>query len=88
MHRIALAQLAVLATSVHAFFPWVPEYACNQFHGCEDQDKRALPVEAPVTRDAAPEELWTLKLAQRTSPVCVLTLSVTKKKKKKLKYFS
>lgn len=71
MHRIALAQLAFLATSVHGFFPYIPTYACNQFHGCEDQAKRALPAEEPVVRDTDPGELLSLKLVQRISPVCL-----------------
>lgn len=61
MHRIALGQLAFLATSVHAFFPYIPNYACTQFHGCGDQSKR----------DAEPAELLTFKLSQRISPVCI-----------------
>lgn len=73
MHRIAIAQLAFLATFVRAFFPYIPTYACDQFHGCADQDKRALPAEANVVRDAEPTELLTLKLAQRVSPVRVWT---------------
>lgn len=71
MHRIALAQLAFLATSVRAFFPYIPTYACDHFHGCGEEDKRALSAGADVARDAEaePAELLTLKLAQRVSPV-------------------
>lgn len=76
MHRVALVQLAILATSVHAFFPYIPTYACSQYHGCGDQDKRAVPEEDPVVRDTDPGELLTFKLAQRFSPVSISPLEL------------
>ncbi|KAF3765832.1 acid protease [Cryphonectria parasitica EP155] len=71
MHRAALAQLPLWATLVQAFFPYIPNYACNKYHACEGQDKRTVSANeldhVPVNRDAEPAELLTFKLSQRSS---------------------
>lgn len=74
MHRTTLIQLAFLATSAHAFFPYIPTYACNQFHGCDGDEKRALPVEGSAAKEVERAELLTLKLAKKITPVCTLPL--------------
>lgn len=72
MHRAAFINLAIWTTFAQAFYPYIPIYACDEYHGCQDEDKRSLPAGEPqqaAPRDADVGDLLTLKLTQRSSPV-------------------
>ncbi|PSR78800.1 aspartic peptidase domain-containing protein [Coniella lustricola] len=71
MHRGTLAQIPLWATCVQAFYPYIPTYACDVYHGCDNQDKRSLPLDSPnvpVTEEIDAGEPLTLKLFQKSSP--------------------
>lgn len=72
MHRTTLITLSIWATFAQAFYPFIPLYACDEYHGCQDEDKRSLPagdLQRAAARDANEGELLTFKLTQRASPV-------------------
>lgn len=72
MHRTTLITLSIWATFAQAFYPFIPLYACDEYHGCQDEDKRSLQVgesQRAAGQDADKGELLTFKLTQRASPV-------------------
>lgn len=83
MRRAAIIQLTLWAASVRAFFPFIPTYACDEYHDCDGQSKRALPAnepDNPLVKDSDPGELLTFKLSQRRSPVSLSHLSTAQSK--------
>ncbi|KAJ4423433.1 hypothetical protein N0V82_001906 [Gnomoniopsis sp. IMI 355080] len=71
MHRAAFITLSIWATFAQAFYPYIPIYACDEYHGCQDEDKRSMPageLHQAASRDADVGDLLTFKLTQRSSP--------------------
>lgn len=72
---LVLIQLTLWASAVHAFFPWLPGYLCDEENNCEKQDKRGQPISlgAPLKKAATPAGSVTFKLSQRVSGVSLET---------------